>query len=281
LVAVAQAQTQCAKFVVVFNIDGSSSESDADFAVIKNFTLSFSSLYNYNISQIAAVQFSSTVITVVGLTSSQSTFDNAITNMAHLNASTKTGAGISRCTDILDSVDDSFAKVIITITDGAAKDDVTDPVNEAENAGITLFAVGLGTLVDAQGLQEIASQPFSTHVYQFNQFNDSLSAVSTILTAVCNSQAVGGSPSPATFTPVSPVSVSPVTVSPVTISPEPISSTVVPPSPSPITATIILPPTIESPPERYYYFLVPVSSAVSVTVNVFFAVFAVVAVMAL
>ncbi|XP_008944208.1 PREDICTED: collagen alpha-1(XXII) chain-like, partial [Merops nubicus] len=66
--------------------------------------------------------------------------------------------------------DQTVKKVAILLTDGRSQDHVLDPATAAHQAGIRIFAVGVGEALKEE-LDEIASEPKSAHVFHVSDYN--------------------------------------------------------------------------------------------------------------
>ncbi|XP_010188502.1 PREDICTED: collagen alpha-1(XXII) chain-like, partial [Mesitornis unicolor] len=66
--------------------------------------------------------------------------------------------------------DRTVKKVAILLTDGRSQDHVLDPATAAHQAGIRIFAVGVGEALKEE-LDEIASEPKSAHVFHVSDYN--------------------------------------------------------------------------------------------------------------
>uniref|UniRef100_A0A8B9VLA8 VWFA domain-containing protein n=1 Tax=Anas zonorhyncha TaxID=75864 RepID=A0A8B9VLA8_9AVES len=66
--------------------------------------------------------------------------------------------------------DRTVKKVAILLTDGRSQDYVLDPATAARQAGIRIFAVGVGEALKEE-LDEIASEPKSAHVFHVSDYN--------------------------------------------------------------------------------------------------------------
>uniref|UniRef100_A0A8C2YA82 Collagen type XXII alpha 1 chain n=1 Tax=Coturnix japonica TaxID=93934 RepID=A0A8C2YA82_COTJA len=66
--------------------------------------------------------------------------------------------------------DRTVKKVAILLTDGRSQDYVLDPANAARQAGIRIFAVGVGEALKEE-LEEIASEPKSAHMFHVSDYN--------------------------------------------------------------------------------------------------------------
>lgn len=75
-------------------------------------------------------------------------------------------------------------QVAVVITDGQAQDNIQAPAKAVKNAGITLYAVGIKDAVLSE-LQEIASDPIETHVYNVADFAALQGISQNILQVLC------------------------------------------------------------------------------------------------
>uniref|UniRef100_A0AAX7ULZ1 VWFA domain-containing protein n=1 Tax=Astatotilapia calliptera TaxID=8154 RepID=A0AAX7ULZ1_ASTCA len=69
----------------------------------------------------------------------------------------------------------SIPRIGLVFTDGRSQDDITEYAKKAKEAGITMYAVGVGKAVEDE-LREIASEPVEKHFYYTTDFT----AISTI-----------------------------------------------------------------------------------------------------
>jgi len=87
---------------------------------------------------------------------------------------------------------EGVAKVMIVITDGQSNSG-TGPVSQAaalaQNEGIIIFAIGVGSQVQRSELNAMASAPVSTHVFQTTDFNSMAYILDAIESGSCNAPA--------------------------------------------------------------------------------------------
>ena len=78
-------------------------------------------------------------------------------------------------------------KIGIIVTDGEATDKIKTEAaaQKAKNNGITLFTVGIGSQINTQELNKIASSPTQEHVFLVTEFNKLLSIVSSVAEGTC------------------------------------------------------------------------------------------------
>ncbi|XP_029421710.1 collagen alpha-1(XIV) chain [Nannospalax galili] len=77
------------------------------------------------------------------------------------------------------------SKIGILITDGKSQDDVIPPSRNLRESGVELFAIGVKN-ADVNELQEIASEPDSTHVYNVAEFDLMHTVVESLTRTVCS-----------------------------------------------------------------------------------------------
>ncbi|XP_037659156.1 collagen alpha-1(XIV) chain isoform X1 [Choloepus didactylus] len=77
------------------------------------------------------------------------------------------------------------SKIGILITDGKSQDDIIPPSRNLRESGVELFAIGVKN-ADVNELQEIASEPDSTHVYNVAEFDLMHTVVESLTRTVCS-----------------------------------------------------------------------------------------------
>ncbi|KAK1332010.1 hypothetical protein QTO34_007687 [Cnephaeus nilssonii] len=77
-----------------------------------------------------------------------------------------------------------ISKIGILITDGKSQDDIIPPSRNLRESGVELFAIGVKN-ADENELQEIASEPDSTHVYNVAEFDLMHTVVESLTRTVC------------------------------------------------------------------------------------------------
>ncbi|KAG8515546.1 Collagen alpha-1(XIV) chain, partial [Galemys pyrenaicus] len=77
------------------------------------------------------------------------------------------------------------SKIGILITDGKSQDDIIPSSRNLRDSGVELFAIGVKN-ADENELQEIASEPDSTHVYNVAEFDLMHTVVESLTRTVCS-----------------------------------------------------------------------------------------------
>ncbi|KAM6450855.1 collagen alpha-4(VI) chain-like [Liasis olivaceus] len=75
-------------------------------------------------------------------------------------------------------------QIAVVITDGQSQDNISGPAEEVKNAGIILYAIGIKDAILSE-LQEIASDPDDTHVYNVEDFAGLQGVSQNILQVLC------------------------------------------------------------------------------------------------
>ncbi|XP_053733256.1 collagen alpha-3(VI) chain [Synchiropus splendidus] len=120
--------------------------------------------------------------------------------MSYRGGGTRTGLGLSYLIQKhLNSASgsrasDGVAQVVVVLTDGRSQDDVAEPSQVLQMAGVEVFAVGVQDAVDWE-LREMASQPHETHVFSVDSFLTLWDIVQDLVVGICGAVTQsGGSP---------------------------------------------------------------------------------------
>ncbi|XP_066265127.1 matrilin-2-like isoform X4 [Branchiostoma lanceolatum] len=172
---------------LVFVIDGSGSVGAAEFEKVKAFMKNVVSGFNIGAvkTKVGVIQYSSSVKEEFSLNAhwTNTAVLNAIDNIVYMGGGTQTGTAITYMKDN-SQWRPNVAKIAIVVTDGQSGDDVQVPSTQAQTAGITMHAIGVGGNVDQTELSDIASTAqYVTTVADY----DALAAQMAQLTAsVCD-----------------------------------------------------------------------------------------------
>ncbi|XP_078573554.1 uncharacterized protein LOC144860264 [Branchiostoma floridae x Branchiostoma japonicum] len=165
---------------MVFVLDGSGSVGADNFETVKDFVVSVVDGFEIGQSRtrIGVVQYSDEVRNEFNLTEygNKADVQSAISNITYLQGRTYTGAALRYMTDVSFSEEagarppyQAIPKVGIVVTDGEATDNVQGPASSAHEAGINVFAIGIGGY-DVRELRQIATDPDATHVFAVDNF---------------------------------------------------------------------------------------------------------------
>ncbi|XP_078580606.1 uncharacterized protein LOC144864418 isoform X3 [Branchiostoma floridae x Branchiostoma japonicum] len=188
---------------LVFLLDGSGSVTEANFELVKDFTQDVIRSFNVSTSatRVGVVQFSDTVRTEFFLNTFQTKSQvlQAVDSLGYLQGNTLTGAAIDfvRTSTFSTPAGNRAGQpdFLIVVTDGLSQDNVAVPAQTARNNGISIFAVGIGSEVDADTLLQIAGTPSRT--LQINDFAGLVNAEEQLASIVCNISFCGDPGTPA------------------------------------------------------------------------------------
>ena len=78
-------------------------------------------------------------------------------------------------------------KILIILTGGQSSGSINQPSQQLKNIGVIIFPVGVGSGINEEQLETMASPPADEHVYLLNNFNELSSALAEKISAkVCN-----------------------------------------------------------------------------------------------
>ena len=80
---------------------------------------------------------------------------------------------------------EGVAQVVVVLTDGRSQDDVAEPAQVLQLAGVEVFAVGVQDAVDWE-LREMASQPHETHVFSVDSFGSLRDIIQNLVVGLCS-----------------------------------------------------------------------------------------------
>lgn len=165
---------------LVLVIDGSKSVRPQNFELVKQFVTKI--VDSLDISpqgtRVGVVQYSSRVRTEFDLNQHKTAKDvkNAVLNIEYMEKGTMTGLALQHM------VEQSFSeaagarplsrnvpRIGLVFTDGRSQDSISEWAKKAKDAGITMYAVGVGKAVEDE-LKEIASEPVHKHFYYSSDF---------------------------------------------------------------------------------------------------------------
>uniref|UniRef100_A0A8C8J2A2 Matrilin 2 n=1 Tax=Oncorhynchus tshawytscha TaxID=74940 RepID=A0A8C8J2A2_ONCTS len=157
---------------LVFVIDGSKSLGPANFDLAKQFVNSI--VYSLDVSgtgtHMGLLQYSSKVRTefILGQYTSGRDINRAVSRMQYMGRGSMTGAALRHMFEYSFSAKEGarpdMPRVSIVFTDGGSQDDVSKWATKAKDAGITIYALGVGKAIEEE-LREIASKPDDKHLY--------------------------------------------------------------------------------------------------------------------
>ncbi|XP_029023066.1 cartilage matrix protein isoform X1 [Betta splendens] len=158
---------------LVFIIDSSRSVRPSEFEQVKVFLTKVIEGLDVgpNATRVGVVNYASRVKNEVSLKThrTKTGLVKAVTKIEPLSTGTMTGLAIQFAQNVAFSEAEGarkspdISKVAIIVTDGRPQDNVKDVAQRARDAGIEIFAIGVGR-VEMNTLRQIASDPLDDHV---------------------------------------------------------------------------------------------------------------------
>ncbi|XP_037108426.1 matrilin-4 isoform X2 [Syngnathus acus] len=171
---------------LVLLIDGSKSVRPHNFELVKKFVNKVVDTLDVSEhgTRVGLVQYSSRVKTEFTLDRFHSVDDikAAVNKMPYMEKGTMTGLALQHMLESSFSETEgarapalNIPRIGLVFTDGRSQDDISDFAKKAKQAGIIMYAVGVGKALEEE-LREIASEPLEKHFFYASDFN----AISTI-----------------------------------------------------------------------------------------------------
>lgn len=171
---------------LVLLIDGSKSVRPQNFELVKKFVNQVVDSLDVSAqgTRVGLVQYSSRVRTEFPLSMYQTAEDikAAVMKVDYMEKGTMTGLALKHMLENSFSEAEgarpaarNIPRIGLVFTDGRSQDDITEYAKKAKEAGVTMYAVGVGKAVEDE-LREIASEPVEKHFYYTSDFT----AISTI-----------------------------------------------------------------------------------------------------
>ncbi|XP_071396844.1 cartilage matrix protein isoform X2 [Centroberyx affinis] len=159
---------------LVFIVDSSRSVRPSEFEQVKVFLAKVIEGLDVgpNATRVGVVNYASRVKNEVSLKThrTKAGLVKAVTKIEPLSTGTMTGLAIQFALNVAFSESEGarvkspdISKVAIIVTDGRPQDNVKDVAQRARDAGIEIFAIGVGR-VDMNTLKQMASDPLDDHV---------------------------------------------------------------------------------------------------------------------
>nr|XP_015213301.1 PREDICTED: matrilin-2 [Lepisosteus oculatus] len=194
---------RCAEGVIdlVFVIDGSKSLGPTNFELVKQFVAGI--VGSLDVSPAAArvglLQYSTKVRTefTLGQHRSGQEVKEAVSRVSYMGRGSMTGSALRHMFENSFSTREGarpasaqVPKVSIVFTDGRSQDDVSEWAAKAQEAGITMYAVGVGKAIEEE-LREIASEPKEKHLYYAEDFGHMGEIAEKLKARICEEKPSG------------------------------------------------------------------------------------------
>ncbi|KAG7470039.1 hypothetical protein MATL_G00135470 [Megalops atlanticus] len=163
---------------MVFVIDGSKSLGPANFELVKQFVNGIVDSLDVSggATRVGLLQYSTKVRTefTLGQFSSAQDIKEAVSHMEYMGRGSMTGSALRHMFEFSFSAKEGARpdtpRVAVVFTDGRSQDDVSKWAAQAKEAGITMYAVGVGKAIEEE-LREIASEPDEKHLFYAEDFS--------------------------------------------------------------------------------------------------------------
>ncbi|XP_055781504.1 matrilin-2-like isoform X2 [Salvelinus fontinalis] len=177
---------------LVFVIDGSKSLGPANFELVKQFVNGIVDSLDVSGTgtHVGLLQYSSKVRTefILGQYTSGRDINRAVSRMQYMGRGSMTGAALRHMFEYSFSAKEGarpdMPRVSIVFTDGRSQDDVSKWATKAKDAGITIYALGVGKAIEEE-LREIASEPDDKHLYYAEDFSNMGEITDKLKSRIC------------------------------------------------------------------------------------------------
>uniref|UniRef100_A0A4W6EZQ3 Matrilin 2 n=1 Tax=Lates calcarifer TaxID=8187 RepID=A0A4W6EZQ3_LATCA len=179
----------------VFVIDSSRSIRPNDYEKVKTFIINLLQFLKVgpNATRVGLLQYGSVVQPEFSLKTytSKAQVEQAVRNMEHLATGTMTGLAIQYTMETAFTEEEGarpanlhIPRIAMIVTDGRPQDTVEEIAAQARQAGIQIFAIGVGR-VDMNTLRAIGSEPHSEHVHLVANFSQIETLISGFQSKLC------------------------------------------------------------------------------------------------
>ena len=170
------------KFNLVFLVDGSGSieaQGAGNFQRSKDFIIALVNTFEVGRDKVnvATVLYwhSYSIVHRLNTHYSNENVVRAIQGMRYPGGGTSTGQGLEVIKNqIFKNLGDrsQIEKVVVVVTDGLSQDSVVTPARRLRDMGVTIISVGVGCCFYKPELNEMATDPDATHVFDTRKFSD-------------------------------------------------------------------------------------------------------------
>ncbi|XP_077053952.1 matrilin-4 isoform X3 [Siphateles boraxobius] len=186
---------------LVLLIDGSKSVRPQNFKLVKQFVNQVVDQLDVSPkgTRVGLVQYSSRVRTEFPLSMYQTKEEikKAVMNVEYMEKGTMTGLALKHMVENSFTEADgarpagkNIPRVGLVFTDGRSQDEIQEWAKKAKEAGITMYAVGVGKAVEDE-LREIASEPVEKHFFYSADFTAISQIAENLKLNVCAAESQG------------------------------------------------------------------------------------------
>ncbi|XP_044063005.1 matrilin-2-like isoform X2 [Siniperca chuatsi] len=179
----------------VFVIDSSRSIRPNDYEKVKTFIINLLQFLEVgsDATRVGLLQYGSVVQPEFSLNTytTKAEVEQAVRNMEHLATGTMTGLAIQYAMETALTEEEGarpanlhIPRIAMIVTDGRPQDTVEEIAAQAREAGIQIFAIGVGR-VDMNTLKAIGSEPHSEHVHLVANFSQIETLISVFQSKLC------------------------------------------------------------------------------------------------
>uniref|UniRef100_A0A3Q1CEH8 VWFA domain-containing protein n=1 Tax=Amphiprion ocellaris TaxID=80972 RepID=A0A3Q1CEH8_AMPOC len=182
----------------VFVIDSSRSIRPNDYEKVKTFIINLLQFLEVgsDATRIGLLQYGSVVQPEFSLNTytTKAEVEQAVRNMKHLASGTMTGLAIQYTMETAFTEEQGarpkslhIPRIAMIVTDGRPQDTVEEIAAETREAGIQIFAIGVGR-VDMNTLKTIGSEPHLEHVHLVANFSQIETLISVFQSKLCGAE---------------------------------------------------------------------------------------------
>uniref|UniRef100_A0A3B4XJR6 Matrilin 2 n=1 Tax=Seriola lalandi dorsalis TaxID=1841481 RepID=A0A3B4XJR6_SERLL len=181
-----------------FVIDSSRSIRPNDYEKVKTFIINLIQFLKIgpDATRVGLLQYGSVVQPEFSLKTynNKAEVEQAVRNMEHLATGTMTGLAIQYTMETAFTEEEGarpanlhIPRIAMIVTDGRPQDTVEEVAAQARQAGIQIFAIGVGR-VDMNTLKAIGSEPHSEHVHLVANFSQIETLISVFQSKLCGAE---------------------------------------------------------------------------------------------
>ncbi|XP_078092302.1 matrilin-4 [Mustelus asterias] len=186
---------------LVFVIDGSKSVRPENFELVKKFVNNIVDALDISTqgTRVGLVQYSSRVRTEfpLGEHTTAAALKKAVNDVVYMEKGTMTGLALKHMVENSFTTaggarpeSENLPRVCVVFTDGRSQDSISEWAKKAKDAGITMYAVGVGKAVEDE-LREIASEPVDQHFFYASDFSAIDQIAENLKLNICEEEVTG------------------------------------------------------------------------------------------